>query len=268
MHHATSWRPVPCTFSPGASGNVQRLLRGVGPHQSVHCSTADVVTPEPFDFTQALSAALGVNVLDAARAWVATNGPLLVGLAGSTTLGAFERHLGEVATILSGLGRNVADPAHLIAFDLARVNGDGRLDAFDTGKFGVGQPGLALPRLSVDPLDNAVVLSDGARRVRFGLNTNGTYLTPPGIADTLTANSGGWALTARDGTRRNYNASGLLVTILDTGLRTTTFTTPPRGSAPRPATSPRTPMSAAGRITSMTDPVSRVTTSHMTPAAT
>ena len=242
MHHATSWRPVPCTFSPGASGNVQRLLRGVGPHQSVHCSTADVVTSEPFDFTQALSAGLGVNVLDAARAWVATNGPLLVGLAGSTTLGAFERHLGEVATILSGLGRNVADPAHLIAFDLARVNGDGRLDAFDAGKFGVGQPGLALPRLSVDPLDNAVVLSDGARRVRFGLNTNGTYLTPPGIADTLTANSRGWALTARDGTRRNYSASGLLVTILDTGLRTTTFTTPPRGSAPRPATSPRTPM--------------------------
>ena len=63
-------------------------------------------------------------------AWVRANGPALLGV-GSTTTGAeLEAHLGDVATYLSGLGPRLSDPGRLIAYDVARITGSGRLDGF------------------------------------------------------------------------------------------------------------------------------------------
>ena len=253
-------------LAPGASGSTDLILRtdGQGAHAAITVSQAPADVPQAYDFGKALIAGLGDGVPAAAKQWVQTNGPAMVGMTAATTVGGLQAHLGDVATKLSGLGRRVSDPPRLIGHDLHVITGSGRLDGFLSGEFGLGQAGLALPRLTVDAATGDVIISDGTSRVRFGRLPNGKFRTPPGIADVLASVvGGGWSETSRDGMRREFSAAGLLTSIVDPDLNTTTFTY--SGTRLTSVTQPRTGTTTygydgGGRIITSTDPVGRVTT--------
>jgi RHS repeat-associated protein len=253
-------------LAPGASGSTDLLLRtdGQAPHAQITVNYAAADAAAPYNFGEALVAGLGDGVPAAAKLWVQTNGPTMVGMSAVTTVGGLQTHLDTVATLLSGLGRRIADPARLISYDLLSITGSGRLDGFQSGEYGPGQLGLALPRLTTDVATGDVIVGDGESRVRFGRLPNGKFKSPNGIGDVMAVEpGGGWSLTGRDGMRRIYSAAGLLVSVIDADLDTTTFTYSGTRltsiSVPRSGTTTYG-YDAGGRITSLTDPVGRVVT--------
>ena len=229
-------------LAPGAGGSTELLVRGVPAHQEVNYFVAGVSPGVAEDFGSALVAGLSPDVPATARDWVATNGPTMFGLPRITTAAVFSAHLDDVASYLSSLGRRIPEVARLVNFDLSRVTADGRLDAFQSSEFGVGQSGMALPRITVEAGTNDVIIVAGALRERFGKQANGTYLSPPASGDLLTPNGGGWALVALDGTRRTFGSDGVLASVTDPDHRTTTFGY------------------SGGRLTSITGPIGEVTT--------
>ena len=250
-------------LAPGATNSIELVVRGVAAHTTVGYTTTTVERSAAYDLGTGLAAAMHPGAPAAAAAWVAANGPAILGLPRATTAGGLERHLGDVATILSGLGRRVADPSRLVAFDLERVLGADRASGFRNGELGVGQPGLAIPRLSVDGARGDVIVSDGGTTVRFARNTNGTYLSPPTSADVLSTNGSGWTLTARDGTRRNYTSAGLLSSIVDPQQRATAYSYDGArlvAVTSRAGQTTRYAYDASGRIATITDGAGRVET--------
>ena len=249
-------------LGPGSSGSTELLVRGVPAHVNVSYFAAGIKGADPFDFGTALAGGLGAEVPQTAKDWVIANGPALLGVNPTITVAQFEKHLGDVATILSGLGRRVPEVERLISYDLSRVTGGGRLEAFQSGELGVGQTGLQLPRLAVEAVTTDVLLTGQGRRLRFAKQANGSYLSPPATADVLTPNAGGWALVSRDGTRRSFSTAGRLTSVTDPHLRVTTF-----GYSGNNLTSINSPQGnstfaydGAGRIVSITDPVGHVST--------
>jgi RHS repeat-associated protein len=248
-------------LAPGATGSTDLVVRGVGAHEHVTYFVADIGGSDTFDAGEALTAFLSDGVPAAAKSWVASEGPALLGIPRVMTAGAFQDHLGDVATLLSGLGRRVPEVTRLMAYDTSRITDSGRLEGFSAAEFGLGQPGLALPRLAVDGSD--VVITAGGQRLRFARQANGTYASPPSVGDVLVASGSGWSLVARDGTRRTFSAAGLLVSHTDRDLRVATFAytasrltaiTHPGGDTTSYA------YDGSGRITSVTDPSGAVRT--------
>jgi RHS repeat-associated protein len=226
-------------LAPGASGSQVLLLRtdSTDAHATVSVRYNLIDPAGAFDYGAALAAGLGPQVPAAARAWVKANGPSVVGATGVHTTADLERHLGDVATRLSGLGRRIADPARLLGYELGLIEANDRMDAFRNEEFGVGQRGLGLPRAVVDPRQGDVLITDGDRVLRYAKLATGAFEAPPGSEDTLAAVSGGgWSLTARNGARRTFNAAGLLVSATDADLNVLTYGY------------------AAGKVTSVSDP--------------
>jgi RHS repeat-associated protein len=249
-------------LGPGASGSTELLVRGVAPHVNVSYFVAGIKAADPFEFSSALAGALGANVPQAAKDWVIANGPALLGVNPTITVAQFEAHLGDVASLLSGLGRRSPEVERLLAYDVARITDSGKLDSFAAGEFGNGQVGLDLPHITVETVTGDVLLVGQGRRFRYAKQANGTYLSPPATGDVLTPNANGFSLVSRDGLRRTYSTAGLLVTITDAALRVTTY-----GYSGNHLTSISGPLGTSsfgydgnGRITSTTDQVGRVTT--------
>ncbi len=124
---------------------------------------------------------------------------------------------------------------------------------------------------SLDNVEQLVPVSGGMMLVQpggtslfFANNGSGGYLTPAGDFSTLTTSSGAYTRTLPDGTKINFNSSGLQTSIVDRDSNTTTFSynlsnlltsiTDRNGQQTTLA------YNGSGKLTSITDPASRTAT--------
>ena len=118
------------------------------------------------------------------------------------------------------------------------------------------------------PVTGGVILDEGSGSVAlfsgsFG-SGGGTYTSPAGTFSTLALNSGGttYTLTETDGTKENFNSSGLETTSVDRNGLTTTFTYSSGllEEITDPFTKTTTFTYSSGHLHSIEDPDTRLTT--------
>ncbi|MEV4439694.1 LamG-like jellyroll fold domain-containing protein [Streptomyces sp. NPDC049577] len=100
--------------------------------------------------------------------------------------------------------------------ELSVIRSYNSLDPRTDNVFGSGWSTRWDMRAVAENTGNVVVTTAGGSRIRFGLNTDGTYAAPSGSPTTLTsASGGGWVLRDKSATTYAFDSTGRLTKITD-----------------------------------------------------
>ncbi|SFC83822.1 LamG-like jellyroll fold domain-containing protein [Streptomyces aidingensis] len=137
--------------------------------------------------------------------------PAVTGYLGGEMGHDFGARIGNYATSATDASIAAVGP------ELAVIRTYNSLDPRTDTAFGQGWTSRWDMRAEADAAGNVVVTLASGRRVRFGLNADGSYTPPPGSADTLTAvpATGGWVLRTTDTATHTFDADGHLTTLTD-----------------------------------------------------